>query len=107
MERQLLRGGATTLVLLLLRDEPSHGYRLVQEIRRRSREHLVFGEGTIYPLLYTLEGSGMIAGGWKSGAGIRRRKVYRLTPKGHRQLARRLEEWERFEKGMRFAVRDG
>lgn len=103
MERQLLRGVATTL-LLILRDHPSYGYDLVQQLRARSNGHLSFGEGTVYPLLYALEADGMITGAWKPGVGERKRRVYRLTAKGQRQLERRLADWERFEQGMRFAL---
>ncbi len=98
------RGVATTLVLLILRDTPSYGYQLVTEIRARSRELLAFGEGTIYPLLHGLEASGMIAGTWKPGTGERRRKVYRLTARGARELENRLADWKRLERAMGYAL---
>lgn len=106
MEPYLLRGAATTILLLILRDHPSYGYQLVQEIKRRSKEHLDFSEGTIYPLLYSLEDDGAIKGEWGPGSGDRKRKVYRLTSKGRKDLARRLAAWETFEKGMRLALRN-
>ncbi len=98
------RGVATTLVLLILRDTPSYGYQLVTEIRARSRDLLSFGEGTIYPLLHNLEDSGMISGSWKPGTGERRRKVYRLTAKGERELEARLADWRRLEQAMGYAL---
>ena len=105
LDRSVLRGAATTLVLLILRDTPSYGYQLVQEIRRRSANMFAFGEGTIYPLLYSLEEDGSIAGRWKTALGGRRRKIYSLTPKGRKRLAAATAEWARFEKGMRLAFR--
>ncbi len=104
-DRSLLRGAATTLVMLILGDTPCYGYQLVQEIRRRSASMFAFGEGTIYPLLYTLEDAGCIAGRWEAGTGGRPRKVYSLTPKGRKRLAAATAEWTRFEKGMRLAFR--
>jgi PadR family transcriptional regulator len=105
MDKHLLRGAATTVLLLILRDTPSYGYELVQEIRRRSGEQFDFGEGTIYPLLYSLEEDGAIKGEWAPGVGERRRRVYRLTAKGRKELARRLAAWDRYEKGMKLALR--
>ncbi len=105
MEPQLLRGVATTLVLLVLRDQPSYGYDLVQQLSSRSNHLLTFGEGTVYPLLYSLEQQGMVTGSWKQPTGERRRRIYRLTAAGQRELKRRLADWHRFEEGMRFALR--
>lgn len=105
MEQQLLRGAATTLVLLILRDRPSYGYDLVQQLSVRSNHLLTFGEGTVYPLLYSLEAQGMVSGSWTQ-AGARRRRTYRLTASGKRELKRRLADWHRFEAGMRYALGD-
>jgi PadR family transcriptional regulator PadR len=101
-----MRGAATTLILVILADEPTYGYQLVQEISRRSKNILEFGEGTIYPLLYSLESSGVVKGTWGPGTGDRRRRSYQLTAKGRKELARRLAAWERYESGMRTALRN-
>jgi PadR family transcriptional regulator PadR len=105
-DKQMQRGAATTLLLVILRDRPSYGYELVTEIRQRSREMFNFAEGTIYPLLYGLEADGAIEGSWDGKKGERRRRVYRLTPKGRKELARRLAAWEHFERAMRTALRE-
>jgi PadR family transcriptional regulator PadR len=105
MEQQLLRGVATTLVLLILRDGPSYGYDLVQQMSARSNHLLTFGEGTVYPLLYSLEQQEMVSGSWQQPPGGRRRRMYRLTAAGRRELTRRLADWHRFEQGMRHALR--
>lgn len=106
IDRHLMRGAATALVLLILRDRPSYGYQIVQDIRSRSKDLFDFSEGTVYPLLYGLESDGVIKGQWEDGIGERRRRVYRLTAKGKKELARRLAAWERYEKGMRIALRN-
>jgi PadR family transcriptional regulator, regulatory protein PadR len=105
-DRQLMRGAATTLILVILGEQPSYGYQIVQEISRRSKQLLEFGEGTIYPLLYSLESSGIVKGVWGQGSGERKRRVYELTPKGKKELKRRLASWERYEAGMRAALRN-
>jgi PadR family transcriptional regulator, regulatory protein PadR len=103
-DRQLMRGAATTLILVILGEQPSYGYQLVQEISRRSTQLLEFGEGTIYPLLYSLESGGSVKGAWGQGSGERKRRVYALTAKGRKELKRRLASWQRYEAGMRAAL---
>lgn len=105
VDKHLMRGAATTLVLLVLRDKPSYGYQIVQDIRARSAEAFDFPEGTIYPLLYGLEADGSIKGEWKPGSGDRKRKVYRLTPAGRKELERRVAAWEKYANGMKVALR--
>jgi DNA-binding PadR family transcriptional regulator len=103
-DKHLLRGAATLLILLVLRDTPCHGYRLVEELRRRSGEVFDFPEGTLYPLLHGLEREGAIRSEWRGGAAGRPRKIYRLTPGGLQELERRLAAWQKFSAGVEFAL---
>lgn len=105
MDKYLLRGAASTLILAILNEQPTYGYQLAQEIRGRSHGLLEFEEATIYPLLYALEADGFLKASWGPGVGERRRKTYRLTAAGRKELERRLAAWERYELGMRMALR--
>ena len=106
MDRHLMRGAATTLILVILGEQPTYGYQIVQEITRRSKSILEFGEGTVYPLLYSLEAQGMIKGTWVAGTGERKRRSYQLTAKGKKELTRRVAAWDQYERGMRAALRN-
>ena len=99
-QRELLKGTTETLILAVLRDNPGHGYELVDRLRRRSEGIFELGEGTLYPLLYKLEDQGLISGKWEMATGERRKRVYRITPRGRKQLARRSEEWTSLVQGM-------
>ena len=79
-QRELLKGTTETLILAVLRDAPSHGYKLVERLRQRSEGIFELGEGTLYPLLYKLEDKGLISGKWEAGSGERRKRVYHITP---------------------------
>ena len=57
-------------------------------------------EGTLYPLLYRMEAKGWIKGEWETAEGHRRRRVYRITARGRRQLARRAKQWAGLAHGM-------
>lgn len=100
IDKELLKGATETLVLSVLSAQPSHGYELVQRLKQRSAGIFQFGEGTLYPLLYKLEDKGLIRGEWQESTGQRRRRVYRVTPKGKRQLNQRTAQWSRLVEGM-------
>jgi PadR family transcriptional regulator PadR len=94
-QRELLRGSTPTLVLAVLRDGPLHGYGIAREIEERSRHSLQCREGTLYPVLHTLEEDGLIAGEWLVN-GERARKVYTLTPAGVAAYDERARTWGEF-----------
>ncbi|HET7043629.1 MAG TPA: helix-turn-helix transcriptional regulator [Gaiellaceae bacterium] len=95
MRREVLKGHLDLLLLAALRDEPAHGYRVVELLRERSGGLFELGEGTIYPALYRLERAGLLASAWSSASG-RRRRVYRLTARGGRMLGEKRREWNAF-----------
>lgn len=99
-QRELLKGTTETLVLAVLRNAPSHGYELVERLRQHSQGIFELGQGTLYPLLYKLEGQGLISGKWEAGSGERRKRVYRITPRGKKQLTQRSQEWKSLVQGM-------
>ena len=93
LDRELLKGATATIVLSMLSECPAHGYELARRVRSRSDGLLALGEGTLYPLLYSLEDKGWVEGRWERGRGKRRRRVYRITPSGRGQLADRADQW--------------
>jgi PadR family transcriptional regulator PadR len=96
LKRELLKGNTPTLVLAVLRDGPRHGYGIAREIERRGGGALAFKEGTLYPVLHTLEREGLIAGEWQQEPGGRMRRVYVVTPAGLAALDQRARTWEEF-----------
>ncbi len=87
------------VVLSVLDDGPAYGYAITKRVAAGSDGGLAPGPGVLYPLLARLERSGLIASSWEEvksdraevAAPGRRRKWYRLTPKGRRRLAQRIE----------------
>jgi DNA-binding PadR family transcriptional regulator len=90
-----LKGHLDALILAVLSGEPLHGYAIIEELKRRSGGSLALPEGTVYPALHRLERSGLLASGWSSASG-RRRRVYRLTARGRRELGVRRKSWREF-----------
>jgi PadR family transcriptional regulator len=90
------KGSAELLILSLLEARPRHGYEISKLIEKRSHGALRFHVASLYPLLYRLEKRGWVQGRWVERPGQRRRRYYRLTPKGRKVLASQRRGWQRF-----------
>ena len=87
MSRVFSHGGLRLYLLLLLDDEPRHGYELIRLLEDRFMGMYTPSAGTIYPRLAALEDDGLVEHELVDG-----RKVYRLTPAGQAELADRRDE---------------
>ena len=94
---ELVKGNAVVMILSCLARAPMHGYRIAKEIRQESDDYFVMGEGTLYPHLHRMEQDGWIEGRWETAPDGRERKSYRITERGTKELARKLEEWRKFQ----------
>jgi len=94
--RELKKGSAELLILSLVDDRARHGYDIARLIEVRSQGALSFHAASLYPLLYRLERRGWISGRWVEKPGERRRRMYRLTPKGRDVLATQRSGWRTF-----------
>jgi PadR family transcriptional regulator PadR len=81
------------LVLHVLTRGASHGYAIARAVEAESDAALRMGEGTLYPVLRTLEVDGLLASEWETVESGPARKVYRITPRGRAELQRRLRDW--------------
>ncbi len=87
------------VVLSVLAIGPSYGYAISKAIATQSDGYFKLSPSAMYPLLTKLEKNGLVTTSWEEvkAAGTdpdstgRRRKWYTLSPKGHKQLARRIE----------------
>ncbi len=90
----LFKDSGELIVLSILADAPQYGYAIAKEVAARSDEQVKLTPGVMYPLLRKLEKDKLISAEWEAvvsdradeGSEGRRRKWYRLTPKGKRRL---------------------
>ncbi len=94
-----LKGTLPTLILEALLDEPSHGYRIAQNIKERSEGVLDFKEGTLYPALHKLESEGMVESHDSMEKG-RTRRYYNITRAGRKMLTKDREEWRALSRAV-------
>jgi transcriptional regulator len=90
------KGSADLLILALLEDSAYHGYEIARRIEARSGGTLSFTLASLYATLYRLEERHLIRGRWMERASERRRRCYRITPKGRKVLAAQRADWRRF-----------
>src|SRR6202142_4376865 len=93
------KGTLPTLILQALAEEPSHGYRIAQRIKERSRGVLDFKEGTLYPALHKLENEGL-AESYEGVEKGRPRRYYRITKSGRGALTRDRAEWRKLSRAV-------
>ena len=97
-DKNLLSGSTTLLVLSLLSAGDKYGYEMIAELEANSDHTFTLKEGTLYPILHTLEKSGAVRSYEKEAPTGRTRKYYHVTKKGLRLLDEKKEEWTEFSK---------
>ena len=96
---ETLKGHLDSLILAVVAAGPAHGYAIIEELKRRSGGTFTLPEGTVYPALHRLERAGLLESGWSASTG-RKRRVYKLTRRGRRQLEASKSEWRDFARAM-------
>lgn len=94
IDRELLKGSISLLLLNLLSRGEMYGYEILQQAARRSAETFEFKEGTLYPALHQLEKKGLIKAAWRTGETGRERKYYSLTAKGRKAAQDYEKQWQ-------------
>lgn len=98
---ELKRGTAELAVLSMLEEGPLHGYELARRIEEQTHGALRFTLASLYPLLYRMEKRGSVRAAWEISESGRRRRCYRLTAAGKKQLAPIRAEWTELFRALR------
>lgn len=93
---QLFKGNSAMLILGLLEGGDKYGYQMINALAVRSEGAFDLKEGTLYPILHALENRGSIEAYWLDSEAGRRRRYYRLTKDGRKELQKRREEWQAY-----------
>jgi PadR family transcriptional regulator, regulatory protein PadR len=93
---KIKRGSAEFAILSVLAEERLYGYQIARTISECTGGELRFTLASLYPMLYALEKRAWIAGAWGAARGGRKRRYYRLTAAGRRQLAPMRQQWDGF-----------
>lgn len=88
------------MVLELVVSQDMYGYQIIQELESRSNKTFALKEGTLYPVLHSLEEQGLLGSYWVAPKNGRKRKYYCATDKGRGELAYKKQQWREFSSAV-------
>lgn len=97
MDKRYMALGTSMLVLKLLNNQSMYGYQIIRELERQSRDVFKLQEGTLYPILHTLEQQGAVTSYQQTADNGRMRKYYAITTHGQKLLDEKMKEWEVYQ----------
>ena len=92
--KDLVAASAVPLVLAILAEGESYGYAIQKRIDELSGGEMEWTDGMLYPLLHRLDRLGYVEARWDSPPGGRRRRYYRITPRGRKALSEQRRQWQ-------------
>ncbi|MBN6189266.1 helix-turn-helix transcriptional regulator [Aneurinibacillus sp. BA2021] len=107
VNKELVKGSTVILILTLLSEKAMYGYEMSKAIEAKSNGVFAFKEGTLYPILHSLEAEGAIEAYWSEADSGRKRKYYQITKKGTSLLKEKKEEWIMFRRAMTQVLGEG
>ena len=96
IEKSLVSGSMTMLILKLLSEKDMYGYEMIDTLRQKSENVFELKAGTLYPLLHGLEEKGLLRVYEKEVSG-KTRKYYR----GCSLLDQKAQEWKTYARAVR------
>ena len=99
VDKSLISGSTTMLLLQLLAEKDMYGYEMIEVLRERSENVFELKAGTLYPLLHSLEAKGLL-NAYEKEAGNKVRKYYSITKHGRKILDEKKNEWEIYSRAV-------
>ncbi len=99
------RGLIQLEILRILYEDPTHGYRIMGELRKFTSNEYAPEPGAIYTMLRRLEERGLLASRWEKKASQVDRRVYTITQEGKEFLKEGLQMVKRRRQLMDDLVR--
>lgn len=95
LDKEMKSGLISLLVLMALKSEedPSYGYMIIKRLKELSRDRFSFQEGTIYPVLRSLQSQGFLKSFWEESSNGPPRRYYELTTLGRTMATEALKMW--------------
>lgn len=107
VDKSLLTGSTAMMILSLLRGEEMYGYQMTRVLRERSNGAFELREGTLYPLLHNLEQERCVEAFEREAENGKRRRYYKITPRGLKLLEDKTAEFEYFTASVNMVLAYG
>ncbi len=99
IEKTLVSGSTSMLVLCLLSEKDMYGYEIIDTLEQRSNSVFQMKAGTLYPLLHSLENQKLLRS-YETEVNGRVRKYYSITKEGTKYLTAKTEEWHEYSNAV-------
>ena len=93
MSKALVAASTKPMILSILRGGENYGYQIIQRVKELSGGKLEWADGMLYPVLHRLEKDGFVSTSWKISDEGRRRKYYKITDLGRKELEKEMKQW--------------
>lgn len=101
ISKELAKGSTGLLVLGVLSKHEMYGYQIIKTVELMSENVFQMNEGTLYPILHALEKEEFLTAYWAESAETgRKRKYYKITEKGIKELSSQKQEWDVYQKAV-------
>lgn len=103
-----LNSGIASLVLLSVLDhspEPMYGYQIARLLDQYSGEDAFLKQGALYPVLHSLEASGLLESQVEPSVSGPPRRYYQITEAGREILVAWRAAWEQMRLFVEHAIR--
>jgi DNA-binding PadR family transcriptional regulator len=84
---RMKRGDIRTAVLVVLAEQPGHGYQIIQALEAKTEGAWRPSPGSVYPTLQLLEDSGLATSSEQDG-----KRIYTITDEGRAEAERKVDE---------------
>ena len=96
INKELLKGSTSLLILYMLSKQDMYGYQMTKKLESISDNTFTLKEGTLYPILHSLEKDNKVKSYIEETDSLRKRKYYSITKDGLKLLSEKTKEWNLF-----------
>lgn len=93
VSKALTAASTKPIILSILFNGENYGYQIIQNVKRVSGGTLEWSDAMLYPVLHRLEKDEFVSSQWKLSKEGRRRKYYKLTELGKKELEVDVKQW--------------
>jgi PadR family transcriptional regulator PadR len=105
-----LNGGTASLVLLGVLNNaksPMYGYQIAKLIENRTREVDIMKQGALYPVLRSLEATGLLQSEVEPSVSGPPRRYYKITEAGRKTISKWVEIWDQTKELVEAVTKGG
>lgn len=95
--KEMLRAQTSAILLNVLMQGDNYVYGIIKDVKQASNGELELNETTLYTIFKRLEQHGTIESYWGDESQGGRRKYYRLTEKGRKDMQQAFESWAKVD----------